>query len=960
MSDATQIRLLVLKSMILAVSLGTATAESQQDVEPARQSAEPIPITIDVDQLEQSLLRGRLDARVTIGIQSITRTPNTKLTVGVHGVKADFGRGWLRTKGPGIHPYGRQPATQQRWRTYENLRPGESRTVKLDLQISKGNRGYVHVRREPVPSSATLYFVASETDVYFSAYSEKHAEANQLRAELIGQQVPEAELERQLRRFWRDGAQANIEVVPPTTMIDDPDPHNSITIRGTVAYTDAERELHPVRGARIFVDGVEDGPGREILGETRTEAPSGSYQVVVPFATDIVVTVLAQNVAARIVNPQDDEIYAVEFDIDSPPDDSTVNLDIEVSNQPASPNNVAFELLDAASHVYEYLGMLGEPYPWPIGIMFPSLGNPVFVERSGLRWIEIPGENSGERFKWYTIFHEYGHYVQFLYGLKASVPLIRRPPGGYLQEFPFCKAEYWVGPGIDDTEFVGKDRAIKIAWAEGWASFFAGVAATELKLSDKFQIDDLIDPWLERPEKRYVHGESSAWGVAAALWDFYDEVAEFSDPEEVAYPAEYLWELSKDSRAHTFSDFWSVFARARTSRESNLLGRILVEQGFAPPVGARPSGSDPLSFSWLPLEGCGPMEYSLQTFDLSSETVIWAAPWQTETSIQVGGSQLARIQRATAKTFALSNVDRGTPATGPYNNYTDVLPSLTAPQTDIEPVDLIVLANISGSMSAEALGVPPRETRLARLRRHLRAIASTWQAHSIDGDRIGVILFDGDAKPLWARQRLSPPGSPTTPIFGPPRVLHTLDSNVDTISQVLNPKPDPRGVGRLFVDDVCTSLGGALQAAFDIFDDESPTERQKAIMLLTDFEVQNQRPLIVGGADITIQSITNHEILSACAARDARMLLPRSNPTFPDAYRPITPNGQAIGSHNVKVLASGIYGAPPRDERAMRQGAIIFVALTHRTGGALASLSSGGPFPKHIYVTNDALALFGR
>jgi len=157
--------------------------------------------------------------------------------------------------------------------------------------------------------------------------------------------------------------------------------------------------------------------------------------------------------------------------------------------------------------------------------------------------------NSRSRWEWDPIMHEYGHYVQYRLGTTDN-------PGG-----PHS------APCLSDQQG-SKSRGIRMAWAEGWATYFGIVAQSVRNLAalglpavgdvsyDSHMYQALqLHVSLEAQDNKYF-GEDCEWAVSRHLWDLFDTAND--GYESISIADQTLWDRVKTAKAKTLSQFWGV------------------------------------------------------------------------------------------------------------------------------------------------------------------------------------------------------------------------------------------------------------------------------------------------------------------------------------------------------------------------------------------------------------------
>ncbi len=282
--------------------------------------------------------------------------------------------------------------------------------------------------------------------------------------------------------------------------------------------------------------------------------------------------------------------------INDVPDGSEVQIDLNASNDEMNhPSNVAFEVYAAVDVMARRIVAMGHPGLRRVRVRYPRSGDGSDYINDVIR---LGGSDAHD---WDNIQHEYGHHLQAVLGISRS-------PGGRH------------GPGENLCLSRGKLQGIRLAWGEGWPTFFSLVTQTEDQLAS-MNIPHLGDTRytdvkpdgtrleydLENDRGRGGDGEGNEVAVQRFLWDLYDTSA--TEAEQVAIPASTLLSLAVNDSSITLSDFWNALINSRPRTECPGFGSVLEAHDIAPspqsPAGGTVySGGPPPVFTWSGDAGC--------------------------------------------------------------------------------------------------------------------------------------------------------------------------------------------------------------------------------------------------------------------------------------------------------------------------------------------------------------------
>lgn len=230
---------------------------------------------------------------------------------------------------------------------------------------------------------------------------------------------------------------------------------------------------------------------------------------------------------------------------------------------------------------------------------------------------------------WDVIMHEYGHHVQSAFSIENS-------PGYYhvlgwrmgdhykhhISGFPNSATNF----ERSCTECASAKGKVKesdcklqgnrLAWGEGWPTYFAVVAQQYFseKLTNINTVGDskytayngpdysLTDG--ENEEEHFRNGDDCEVTVQSILYEMYDNSSDDIARDSLALGHKVMWDMTTGSKAKTFQEFDTYF-RANYSDTTKLkyYGRILGHYNLAPstPIASNISSFSPIfSWSWNP------------------------------------------------------------------------------------------------------------------------------------------------------------------------------------------------------------------------------------------------------------------------------------------------------------------------------------------------------------------------
>ncbi|MEO5657389.1 MAG: hypothetical protein ABIO65_07170 [Nitrospiria bacterium] len=310
----------------------------------------------------------------------------------------------------------------------------------------------------------------------------------------------------------------------------------------------------PIRFARTEVVSCVTGA---VLGDALTAA-DGGYVIAFtnPRRVGIYVRVLssAPDYKVSVKRSAGGPLYGVASPaLDDAGAGETLSLGLAATSEATSG---AFNILDqgvlGAAYLLSVPVILTRDLEWawypgsPAGTSYTS-GNPAVIAVSGQA-------DDPDQFDDAVLLHEYGHYVLDIYSKDDS-------PGGEHR--------------LNDSSL-----DLRLAWSEGWASFFSSVVRNDPVHIDTSASGVRLQFELEGPSfASTTWYDSNELAVAAVLWDAFDGPGE--DPVQVLFSQ--IWStittLKTDSSATTisFEDFWIGWKQAGFPSLTSLTAAFFIE-----------------------------------------------------------------------------------------------------------------------------------------------------------------------------------------------------------------------------------------------------------------------------------------------------------------------------------------------------------------------------------------------
>ncbi|GAA3565892.1 SGNH/GDSL hydrolase family protein [Kribbella ginsengisoli] len=396
-----------------------------------------------------------------------------------------------------------------------------------------------------------------------------------------------------------------------------------ITVSGTAKYTDGRGVQLPVRNAPIQL-----WLGSALRGTTRSSS-TGAYSISLSTATTgtYSVRMVADMGNGGVTYPDNRQYVAV--GPSKSLSDGMSWTGANVLSDRDSDTGHAFAALDALKTMSDYY-LSKKPGGWEAGLIirYPSgddrsytsgLDNTIYIGggnvRCGTRWCEE------DALDWDVIAHEVGHVVAHRADMDSSPAF-----GHYVCE------DAW-------TAGVSKPDAARLAWSEGWASFWGQVALHDVakpagiapdigdgRYDDKswppnsaggsfsYSMEDGGAAYCGSVGLPKPQGETSEMAVQAVLWDLWDSPV---DGESATWAATRIYSTLWSAKPKTLTPALQALLAGASSTERELAASALQLSGLTPLITSHTSGPASAStapeFRWAPGGAAGHLydEFSL-------------------------------------------------------------------------------------------------------------------------------------------------------------------------------------------------------------------------------------------------------------------------------------------------------------------------------------------------------------
>ncbi len=457
--------------------------------------------------------------------------------------------------------------------------------------------------------SRALYVLSSEGDILTGQSSPYELDIRHLENARAAKKLTDEAYEARLNQVRGGGAIESKSVSQGMAKA------GTITVNGTILWTDNVGNTHPSRYVDIEIRD-ENIAGSELAATVQTYY-DGTFSATVENSDtfglngrDIFIRVIANSVYTRVHPPGSGDAHFLQSSTTNDvTDGSTVTINLTANN--TDDNNRAFSVLDAYTTISPY-GSFFTVVP-KIEVDFPttaSTSNYDGTDLSILRddWID-----------WDVIHHEFGHYFMDMANIENN-------PGG--------------SHNLDENlgERVGKDAGIRLAWGEGFPTYF-GTAGQQYGYASSLNVPNVGDFFYTDTIDATINyglepaagslGEDNELSVQRILWDLYDTGTDARD--NVALFDYGVFLPASSAGAVNLSQFWNGLIAGLPMETTVACGCIFADHKVAPeptdpPNGATVGGGTPPTFKWE-ANGGGPTKrnnkFKVQFYDENFSSLIF-------------------------------------------------------------------------------------------------------------------------------------------------------------------------------------------------------------------------------------------------------------------------------------------------------------------------------------------------
>ena len=260
-----------------------------------------------------------------------------------------------------------------------------------------------------------------------------------------------------------------------------------------------------------------------------------------------------------------------------------------------------------------------------------------------------------DRWDWDVTLHEFGHFVADQLGIE------RNPGGSHGDE--------------NLSNRYGKDRGIRLAWGEGWPTYFA--VSTLHERAGLLGVPDVGDTRYQDTEDAdidsdleatHTRGEDNEVTVTAILWDLYDDVADNRD--QLSLGVGPVWDTLDAGDPESLSDAYRLFSPSGSVDAVNCIASQMNVSPKISGAGTTVTNARP-TFRWRAGNGGNhPNDRFQVKFRSAGGTLLLTSPTVRTNSFRPTRTQWDAVLGAAGGTVRVAVVGRQVdpPATGPYRS----------------------------------------------------------------------------------------------------------------------------------------------------------------------------------------------------------------------------------------------------------------------------------------------------
>ncbi len=429
--------------------------------------------------------------------------------------------------------------------------------------------------------STSVYGISTEHGVFLSNSSYDAAFDNYCFYQVRSDMITEAEYNAALQKRYKQLGTESVTIISPSlneinnvnqgleniqlSTVTFPT-ITTTTVTGTLGWIDDSYVWHPMQYNRVDICNASTGI---TLGTVFTDI-NGVYTYLysdTEATLDIFIKIYASGENSYIKTGYGGEYIYTSSTQSNVSQGSTVNIswDVDMTSDIGKAIQISQAINVATKYVYamngQYLPIITVKYPHVESndsCFYRSSEDTIYIKSNGTSYPRYPNSYAS----WDVVMHEYGHHVQAELGITNS-------PGGS-HSFSY---------NLADTT-ASKDKGIKLAWGEAYASVFGGMAQNYFlaSLQNIATVGDIEYRSYNTARLNYetpvfLLGEACEASVIGVLWDLFDTNIELHD--DISLSHQEYWHMMKNSSATTLSEFCEYFSTVYTFSRNESLGELL-------------------------------------------------------------------------------------------------------------------------------------------------------------------------------------------------------------------------------------------------------------------------------------------------------------------------------------------------------------------------------------------------
>ncbi len=371
---------------------------------------------------------------------------------------------------------------------------------------------------------------------------------------------------------------------------------DDIHLSGTVRWTDSVGRLHAAARAPVQIWDAELGAAGR-LGEAYTD-DDGRWSLAVDAPADGASRRLYARAECRwehgYVKAPQTLVHAIRSSDDVElAAGATASFDLIAGNE--LDNETCFSVREALAHVSEYYADLQGGEPEFLRVIYPTDARTSMFLDGRLHILRL------DRWDWDVVLHEFGHHVADQHGIDRS------PGGDHSTDENLSEIKDQWG------NILGKDIGIRLAWSEGFATYFSISAQRAMHL-DRLGIPFVGDAWYSDTEDLNFEyslkpadgslGEDNELTVSRFLFDLFDGVTGW-EGDAVALGDRGVWEMLTTAHPTTLSEAITALLQGQPAAEQVKIGALAGRHGVAPTLLPPAIDGEVPTFRWA-ANGGGP------------------------------------------------------------------------------------------------------------------------------------------------------------------------------------------------------------------------------------------------------------------------------------------------------------------------------------------------------------------